>query len=222
MTIILTAFVATLFVILLLLLFRKKLHDWLIKHATLLGSYRALLGIVAFPLVLFGGIYTYIQFTEKLSKPEITLEFEGLKNTAVSVRNISKNVVRDPMYQVVLYNVDSPEDERFQPLWIPVQKGDYIRVNERLGPMSMLSLPLVQKQIKLGHRLIGYATVSCPNCTRPFYWIYIRNGFGGWYSKMPENELPDIMGLMNLVKDPENAVRLFEEHVPLEKRKEIK
>jgi hypothetical protein len=43
-------------------------------------------------------------------------------------------------YWVVLFNLHEPIERRLDPLPIPVNGGDYIRVGDRWGPNSMISI----------------------------------------------------------------------------------
>ena len=169
-------------------LITQKIHPWLVKHATLLGSYRSILAFIAFPIVIIGGIYTYSQLIERLDSPDVGLEFVHKKSIAVNVLNLSNIVVYDPKYWFILFNVDRPIKERPNPLQIPTRKGDYIRIGENLGPNVIISIVVDKREVKEGDRIVGFAGVTCPKCPKHFYWVYIKHGEGGWYAKMYDEE----------------------------------
>ncbi len=203
-------------------LISRKFHPWLKDNATLLGAYRSLIAFIAFPLVIVGGVYTYIQILERLETPDVQLTLQYPKSVAVSIRNTSRVVVRDPKYQVVLFNIDSAANQRNEPLPIPVAKGDYIKSGEQWGPNSMISIPSVQSRVHDGDRLLGWAYVTCPTGPRHFYWIYFQHGKGGWFAEMNHDEYPNMANFPNLLQEPEAAMAAYHSHVPEEKRIPIK
>jgi len=99
---------------------------------------------------------------------------------------------------------------------------DYIRVGERWGPNSMMSIPSVQRRVQDGNRLLGWAVVTCPTCPNHFYWVYIQHGVGGWFAEMNLDEFQNMAGLKRLLQAPESAVAAYLNHVPEEKRVAIK
>jgi len=198
-------------------LFSKYINPWLVDHATLLGAYRSLVAFIGFPLVILGGVYTYVQVLDRLERPDVGLVFYQPKSTTVTVSNLSQTVVRDPMYHVALFNLDSPPEERSKPLPIPVNGGNYIRVGERWGPNSMISIPSVKRLVHDGNRLLGWAWVTCPDCPKRFYWVYIKHGDGGWFSEMQPDQYPDMAGLVKLLQSSD-AVAIFHKNVPIEMR----
>ena len=213
MTIVLIVSIFLFSVVILLLhfwcnVFRGRFHPWLIDNATLLGAYRSLLAFIGFPIVILGGFYTYQKILEQVARPNVMLSFSSPKMTAVSVWNVSDAVVRDPRYAVTLFNLDAnskPEN----PLPIPAAKGDYIRPGDRWGPNTMIGLPRVSSLINTGNRLIGWASVTCPDCPKHFYWIFIKHGESGWYTQMTDEEFPDMIKIGQLVTQPEAFLTAF-------------
>ncbi len=204
-------------------LFRSKLHPWLISNATLLGSYRSLTTLILFPLALLGGVYTYTQIIEKLEKPSVTLEFQSLNATSVAVKNISKStVVQQPKYWVVLFNLDSNELERKQPLLIPARTGDYIKPGNRWGPNGMLSLPKVEVRIKNGDRLLGSAYVTCPECNTRSYLVYIKVGEFGWYTELHDEEGQTLLVDLKNAESIEESITSIENQISKERRIKIR
>ena len=209
--------------------FRADLHPWLTKHATLIGAYRSVTAIVLFPLALYGGIFAYFQFMEKLKTPEVALEFEGLSTTSIAVRNIGNVVVREPKYWVVLFNVDNLHTDKWQntpALQIPARTGDYISPNDRWGPNTMIGLPQVRERVKDSNRLLGWAKATCPECKTRSYILSIVVGKSGWYAEFPEEEVQDLLisllGGQRGSEAIEASVKMIEDRVPATDRILIK
>jgi len=186
-------------------LFSRYIHPWLVKHATLLNAYRSLSAFIGFSIIIFGGFFTYIQIFELLEQPDVGLHFGRKTNTVVWVTNLSENVLDKPKYWVSLFNIDEPLESRYNPLPIPTQFGDYIRIGDRLGPNAMISIRGVKDRVKTGNRLIGWACATCPTCPKRFYWLYIKQGEGGWYAQMEDDELFKMTEILKLIKSPTSA-----------------
>ncbi len=203
-------------------LFTLFIHPWLKKHSTLLSSYRSILAFVGFPIIILGGIYSYVQIIERIEQPVVGLNFVYKENTAVMVRNLSKAVIEKPKYHVALFNLDENINERSNPLPIPVAMGDYIRPEDGWGPNSMLSIPSVTKRVNSGDRLIGWALVTCPKCPIKYYWVYIQKGKGGWYAELKEDEFIYWNLIQELIRTPERAIKAYENKVSKDRRIYIK
>lgn len=173
-------------------LFTKRLHPWLEKHSSLFSSYQSIAALIGFPVVIIGGIFTYTQIIERLDTPAVGLEFVHKKSVAVYTVNFSNVVVYDPKYWFALFNIDRPFEKRKHPLQIPVSKGDYVRIGDKLGPNAMMSIAVDKNEVKIGDRILGMAAVTCPKCITRRYWIYIQHGQGGWYAEMDDEELQAI------------------------------
>ena len=186
-------------------LFSRYIHPWLVKHSILLSAYRSLIAFIGFPIIIFGGLFTYIQIDEQLGQPDVGLHFGRKTNTVVWVTNLSEDVVDKPKYWMALFNIDDPLESRYNPLPIPTLLGDYIRIGDRLGPNAMISIRGVKDRVKTGNRLIGWAGATCPTCPKRFYWLYIKQGEGGWYAQMENDELFKMAGILKLIKSPTSA-----------------
>ena len=132
-------------------------------------------------------------------KPDVSLALVDISSVAVLVVNAGDMVVRDPKYSLLLWNLDLPD--RQDPLPIPVTGlKDWVRPHENLGPQAAISLPTVQPLVQLGNRLLGYMSVSCPDCKRTkYYWVYVVAGQHGWYSELPDGKYPATNGLFRLI-----------------------
>ena len=203
-------------------LFTLRIHPWLLKHSILLGTYRSLLAFIGFPIIILGGIYTYVQIVDRMEHPAVGLNFVYKTDTAVVIRNLSKIVVEKPKYYVALFNLDENIDKRSNPLPIPVFMGDYIRPEDSSGPYGMLSMPAVSARVNSRDRLIGWALVTCPNCLTKYYWVYIKQGEGGWFAELKENESIDWNLIQNLIHTPKRAIKFYNQNVSKNRRISIK
>lgn len=115
--------------------------------------------------------------------PDVGLRFVYPKSPALVLKNLSGSVARDIKWTVALWNIDIPG--RINPLPIPVSTFDWIKPYDEGGPQNLFDGSLVAPLLKPGNRLIGSASVSCPECTRGrTYFIYIIWGSGGWVSEV--------------------------------------
>lgn len=204
-------------------MFRRRIHPWLVQHATLLGAYRSIVAFVAFPLALLGGVFTYFQIIERLEHPSVALELRHPASVAVSVVNTSASVVRDPKYGAILFNLDEADEKlRLEPLPIPVNGGDYIRAGDTWGPSSMMSISTVNARVSPGSRVIGFMSVTCPTCATKSYRVSFKHGEGGWYAEMGAQSGLDYSQLAKLLRTPDEVQRLFEAAVPAEARVAIR
>jgi len=180
-------------------LIKQALH-WLEKNTNLLSSISSVVTIVSFPLLLLGGWLTWNQIQDYVSRPDAKLEFVYPKEVAVLVVNVSPRIMRNPKYQVGLWNLDIPLEERMHPLPIPVQMGDFVRPGRSWGPNQLIGIPQVKARIREGNTLFGFASVTCPDCIQETsYWLKINHGHGGWYCEATnENEInvPNIMAVL--------------------------
>ena len=105
----------------------------------------------------------------------------------VVLTNISNKVAQNIKWSVWLWNLDDQkmkatieptEPSEFpQPLQIPTQTFDFIRPHSFGGPMILFVSPAVSSKIKVGDRLMGSASVVCPDCARGHtYIVYIVLG----------------------------------------------
>jgi len=113
-------------------------------------------------------------------KPDVTLRFIYPTEPALLLVNQSGTVARDIKWQVTVWNRDLPD--RTNPLPIPTAIFDFIMPHSTGGPQDLFSaqVPLLHQ----GDRLIGSASVSCPDCARGHTFIvYIVWGQGGWFTE---------------------------------------
>jgi hypothetical protein len=129
---------------------------------------------------------------EKVNKsPDITLRFIYPKSPALVLDNKSDYIATQIKWTVVLWNLDDPRKyskptdtpaDSHEPLQIPVQIFDFIRPKTSGGPQNLFDSDLVHPFVKKGDRLIGSASVDCPDCLRGHtFFVSIVFGEGGWY-----------------------------------------
>lgn len=192
-------------------LFRRRVHPWLEIHATLLSAYRSLVALVSFPLLLLGAYLTLLELRTALARPDAVLVFAEPQSPLFKVINDSDAVMRDAKYGFHIYDLDAVGDEDGPlNLLIPFQSLEPIRPQAGMGPWTIESLSLRKDGIKPGHRLFGWASISCPECLRRrVYWIYSKFGEEGWYAEIPDAEQarvqPNLARIVNS-DDPENLI----------------
>ena len=149
----------------------------------------------AFALAGTVGAVSWVDFREALKNskpaqagatrqtPDVALRFVYPKSPALILVNQSSVVARDIKWMVALWNLDLPD--RNDPLPIPVSTFDWIRPHDEGGPQNLFDGPLVAPLLKAGNRLLGSASVACPECARGrTYVVSIRWGEDGWFSEV--------------------------------------
>ncbi|MBZ5696456.1 MAG: hypothetical protein LAN36_13990 [Acidobacteriia bacterium] len=156
-------------------------------------------------------------------RPDIGMEFVNPGDVAFRMVNLSKDVVlRDPKYTFVLVDIDGPrtvlKDGTSLPYILPIpafsDSGDFLKGGQKFIPRPIVStFPAVQSIVKPNDRIVGTATVSCPDCIRDRrYLVFFVNGSGGWYCEI-EKDIP--IGMRELLTDAEGTLL---KAVPSERR----
>ena len=101
---------------------------------------------------------------------------------------------------------------------VPVAGGDYIRVNDSWGPNALISQNRVKAKIKVGDRLIGWAMATWPTCPKRFYWVYIKQGEGGWYAELDTDQFINLTAIQKLLHQPDELIEAYKNIVPAERR----
>lgn len=169
----------------------RSLNGRLTTNATLLGAYTSVAALVTLPLILLGGVVTCNQLREALAKPDIGLGFYGADAPQFRLVNLGSTVIREPKYQLEIYDLDVKYDDKpFMILMIPVRVLDYLNPSDAHGPYGIVRESPRRDAVKNGHRLFGYAQVTCPGCSPSFrrYWFYAELGKLGWYAEIPAKE----------------------------------
>ena len=125
------------------------------------------------------------------SKADVQFVAGGHERTRFWLYNAGRASAHLPKYGFVIYDLDPLDDK--QPrriLHIPFALlQDYILPKRALGPCAILELSDRARQVPVGHRVFGYATVQCENCLdRRVYWLFFTNGTGGWYRQLTPAE----------------------------------
>jgi pimeloyl-ACP methyl ester carboxylesterase len=124
--------------------------------------------------------------------PDVTLRLVYPGEPALLLINQSGAIARDIKWTVTLWNLDLPE--RTNPLPIPVSTFDWIRPRQTGGPQNLFGAPAVKSLLSSGNRLIGSASVVCPDCTRGrTFVIYIVWGQGGWFTEVVDRKDGEIL-----------------------------
>ncbi len=197
----------------------RSFNVWLEKHATLLSAWSSLIAIVGLPLLLLGGTAAYFQVRDYLRRPDIALEFGTPKEIRFWVVNISSVLIREPQYQLGLWDLDARAkgggDDPGN-LMIPVKTLEYIRPRSARGPWTIESLARSGSRIPDGHVVFGWAMVQCPDCLRRRnYWVYMKKGETAWYTEIPQTEELRIMSqISGVLRSGPNYEALIDEIVP--------
>ncbi len=121
------------------------------------------------------------QMNKETVPPLVGLRFVGRKFPALQGINESNAIARDIRWQVVLWDMDHPSD--INPLQIPGGTFDWLKPHDEGGPQNIFQpvIPL----LKAGDRLLGTASVNCPECSKgKTYIVYIVWGESGWFSEV--------------------------------------
>lgn len=154
---------------------------------------------------------------EETQKPDVALHFVHPEAPALMIVNSSNAIARDIKWAVALWNADLPD--RNDPLPIPVSTFDWIKPHDEGGPQNLFSTPTVAPLLKLGNRLIGTASVSCPECPRGrTYLVYVIWGSGGWFSEVEDEQSGKLILPGNFLKEGRERYFKHIETVPAESR----
>jgi hypothetical protein len=189
----------------------RALHGWLTQNTTLLGGYASLASIVAAGVAIVTLPLICTQIREAFAEPEVGLGFYRAQAPQFRVINLGSTVVRDPKYQLVIYDFDVKADGKPMILIIPVRALDYLNPSDSHGPYGIVSLSQHPDVVKDGHHLFGYAQVTCPGCRPSFrrYWFYAELGKLGWYVEIPTKEHATInKRLADIVYSPNPLERI--------------
>jgi len=121
------------------------------------------------------------------------------QEVAIEILNVSSSVLYKPKWGFAIWDLDRV-DSSGKPTILPLrtQEGDWIRGHEGLGPEAAMSE--VSGMTKPGDRLVGYVTVTCPDCVKArAYWIYATAHQGGWFSEA-KNGYPDLASIAKSMK----------------------
>jgi hypothetical protein len=209
-------------ILILLFIFQRKSHPWLIKHANLLGAYRSLGWLLTIPILLGGGYLGFLELRESLlGKPDVTLVFGRPSRPVFWVLNSSPKLAREPKYQFLIYNLSLPgAPDPYMNLRIPAKIIDPIRPGRDQGPWTLQSVARKGSEIQEGHHLFGYGEVECPDCEQVHsYWIYAQVGVAGWYAEIPANETKAILkNLADVIHGGKDFLTKISNLVPVNRR----
>jgi hypothetical protein len=88
----------------------------------------------------------------------------------------------------------------------------------------MTEIPTVKPLVKAGDHLFGFATATCPDCSRTrSYWVYIEYGVGGWTAELTGGQLPNLVELFKAIPAiSANRDKALYEIAPVTHRNSIK
>jgi hypothetical protein len=109
---------------------------------------------------------------------------------AIMVFSLTDVTATNVLYSIILWNLDSPENELDQPLHIPTQRMDFIPKHSFGGlPNAIFDRSDVLSRLRDGDRLFGYTVVWCLDCKfKRQYWLFIKWREGGWFHEMDNSK----------------------------------
>jgi hypothetical protein len=166
------------------------------------GRLRWILGVVVFLIScgLLGGLPQWARWREAQAlrgepapvRADVSLRFIYPTAPNLVLMNKSTAVAKEIKWSLALWNADL--SERNDPLPIPVSAFDWIRPGAESGPLNLFSAPMVASLLKPGDRLIGSASVICPECARGrTYLVYIVWQKGGWFVEVADKSAGELV-----------------------------
>jgi hypothetical protein len=114
---------------------------------------------------------------------DVTLRFVYVEEPALQLVNKSNVLARDIKWEVTLWNLDRPIHAPSNPLQIDNGFGEWLRPNSS-RTKGLFALPQVKPHVARGDRLLGWASVSCPDCVRTrTFIVYVPLGSRGWFTE---------------------------------------
>ena len=154
--------------------------------------------------------------------PDVKLTFFTPKNPATLASLVKSSVAKTVDVDPILWDLDALNDGQ----GLPTRKAtyDYIKESQPGGPMQMLLQDVIGNPVKPGHRIFGFVSVSCTDCSAfHAYWVYFTFGEqNGWYAEIPQGRAPQtklVADAMPEIRDHTEAV--LAQVVPLSERKPI-
>jgi hypothetical protein len=143
----------------------------------------------------------------KRAKPDLLIRLVWKKE--ISVLMVAKNaLVRSPQYSMAIWDLENPGPQMLPAQYTNTFNDSWIKPGHGLGPMPYIRLPSIAAVVKPGDRLFGFIVGTCPECERTrAYWIYVKNGEGGWFAELPKGQYPDVTKIFKdieiIKKNPE-------------------
>jgi hypothetical protein len=86
------------------------------------------------------------------------------------------------LWSVLAWDIDNT---RTDPLPIPAASFDFLRPDGHSLPIETFNTPLLRPIVKFGDRIVGSASVGCPDCGHGNTYVFcIKWGSGGWYAQI--------------------------------------
>jgi hypothetical protein len=166
-----------------------------------IGAYFVMCAIV---ILFCGGAAWYfwpMRGSAATKFPDVTLRFVYPTSPSLMLDNISDVTAKQIKWTVALWNLDNPmvysdpsNKNDHEPLQIPISTFDFIRPLLSGGPLNLFGSNLVAPYIKKGDRLVGSASVVCPECERGHtFTVYIEYGKGGWYCEITNEQSGNVL-----------------------------
>ncbi|HEX3570225.1 MAG TPA: hypothetical protein VHU44_05325 [Acidobacteriaceae bacterium] len=130
------------------------------------------------------------------AEPDVTAKIVYADEIALVLLNHSQVVVKNPTILLMLFDLDGPADKTPPsplPINLPGGDGVFIKPGSYMIPLALTGHPNVKNEIKKGDRIVGWFSVTCPDCTNTnVYWVYAIHGSGGWYAPCEKGQYPQL------------------------------
>lgn len=126
--------------------------------------------------------------------PDVSAKFVYPDEIALVLLNQSPVTVKAPSILLMLFDLDGDADKAtVLNVPMPSPEGVFIKSGSYMIPLSIAGHPNVKNQIKKGDRLVGWVSVTCPDCENTnAYWFYAVQGDRGWFAKCRKGQYPNI------------------------------
>ncbi len=158
------------------------------------------------------------------NKPDISAKIVNPADICLVYENQSDVTAHSPGSMILLWNLDAGGPNNPALLQSPSMShnGEYIGPHSR--SMPWLIFPPTQLKPKLGDRLFGIFTATCPDCKdNKEYLLYFVVGKGGWYGQCEEHRHPSLNDMNRKIRDIAQRTDLhLDTIIPKDKRIPVK
>jgi len=160
---------------------------------------------------------THIQ---KPDLPAVSFRVINLKSIGISASNTYNVIAKDVRYDLTAWDLDLDKDDS---LCIFSHSEPWIRPGENVYPYSFVARKEVAPLVKNGDKLLGLASISCPECiATKSYLVFAINGQGGWFFEYPKGMSPNLPKISKLIPAIRKNPEKYFSDIPLSARIPIK
>ena len=137
--------------------------------------------------------------TPQPSGPDVSAKLVYPEQPALLLQNKSDTTARGAAALMQTWNLDRPKDKSILNIPFSTEPNGFIKNGAYMVPISLMGRPDVMSQVNPGDRIVGWMTVTCPDCVRVrAYWFYFVVGKGGWYAECQDGQYP---GMNSIAKN---------------------